>query len=284
MILKLASIVQFCSITAAVRIYLCVYDEKEKTELVSQSVISLRANADLFLKESNTKGLIEKSFTHDGLLILKLKEFVDHNRGWRGGTRDTQEIVNIIVLSSSLFDRQRTSSSNIYHGDNVMITWSTSEEIAYELIRRHHLTFQLTISHTCHLVRFAHGIMDYFEVEIGIAEVYVGITLVVFLIISWLAIHRGLPRYISLADEILRKIARKKVGAMRTLVLDDDFRQRGQEHCAVCLEEFCGGETIRELPCQHCFHVYCVDDWLIEKQKCPLCKFDVVRNKHIKPD
>ena len=31
------------------------------------------------------------------------------------------------------------------------------------------------------------------------------------------------------------------------------------------------GENLRTLICNHVFHKDCVDKWLVEKRKCPLC-------------
>ncbi|CAI2164327.1 3852_t:CDS:2 [Funneliformis geosporum] len=47
------------------------------------------------------------------------------------------------------------------------------------------------------------------------------------------------------------------------------------EICSICLEEFSDGETLRELPCSHLYHIDCVDKWLTTKSSnCPLCKQD----------
>lgn len=42
--------------------------------------------------------------------------------------------------------------------------------------------------------------------------------------------------------------------------------------CLVCQEEYCKGETMRQLPCGHCFHKECVDQWLLSKDFCPYCR------------
>ena len=42
--------------------------------------------------------------------------------------------------------------------------------------------------------------------------------------------------------------------------------------CLVCQEEYCKGEHMRELPCGHCFHKECVDQWLLSKDVCPYCR------------
>ncbi|KAE8691338.1 hypothetical protein F3Y22_tig00110890pilonHSYRG00939 [Hibiscus syriacus] len=48
------------------------------------------------------------------------------------------------------------------------------------------------------------------------------------------------------------------------------------EQCRICLSEYEEEEKIRVLPCQHEFHMSCVDKWLKEIQGvCPLCRGDV---------
>lgn len=47
--------------------------------------------------------------------------------------------------------------------------------------------------------------------------------------------------------------------------------------CSVCLEAFGTGDTRRELPrCGHGFHAECVDSWLRNNRRCPLCRAEVV--------
>ncbi|GMI88619.1 hypothetical protein HRI_002531300 [Hibiscus trionum] len=51
------------------------------------------------------------------------------------------------------------------------------------------------------------------------------------------------------------------------------------EQCYICLSEYEEEEKIRVLPCQHEFHMSCVDKWLKEIQGvCPLCRGDVVES------
>eukprot|EP00668_Euglena_longa_P045214 GGOE01060849.1.p1 GENE.GGOE01060849.1~~GGOE01060849.1.p1 ORF type:complete len:290 (+),score=63.92 GGOE01060849.1:898-1767(+) len=45
--------------------------------------------------------------------------------------------------------------------------------------------------------------------------------------------------------------------------------------CAVCLEEFDTGQSLRTLPCLHQFHRECVDRWLGMNRCCPVCKTDI---------
>lgn len=43
--------------------------------------------------------------------------------------------------------------------------------------------------------------------------------------------------------------------------------------CSICLEDFEVGEKLRVLPCNHLFHLECIQPWLTERYpNCPLCK------------
>eukprot|EP01026_Neomeris_dumetosa_P013231 TRINITY_DN1461_c0_g1_i3.p1 TRINITY_DN1461_c0_g1~~TRINITY_DN1461_c0_g1_i3.p1 ORF type:complete len:335 (-),score=41.16 TRINITY_DN1461_c0_g1_i3:924-1829(-) len=46
------------------------------------------------------------------------------------------------------------------------------------------------------------------------------------------------------------------------------------ERCAICLEDFATGDVLRQMPCAHCFHKKCLDQWLEHKAVCPNCGKD----------
>ncbi|KAK9765173.1 hypothetical protein K7432_006706 [Basidiobolus ranarum] len=46
--------------------------------------------------------------------------------------------------------------------------------------------------------------------------------------------------------------------------------------CSICLDDFCEGDLVKRLPCQHDFHLKCADVWLTTRcNRCPLCKAKV---------
>uniref|UniRef100_A0A5B7BSJ6 RING-type domain-containing protein n=1 Tax=Davidia involucrata TaxID=16924 RepID=A0A5B7BSJ6_DAVIN len=48
------------------------------------------------------------------------------------------------------------------------------------------------------------------------------------------------------------------------------------ETCAICLEDYKDGESLRLLPCHHEFHASCVDSWLTKWGTfCPVCKHNM---------
>lgn len=68
----------------------------------------------------------------------------------------------------------------------------------------------------------------------------------------------------------------KKYGNKQDEFCDKSTVSSGGAMCAICLEEFCDGQELRIVPCQHEFHKKCIDKWLNEKWTCPLCNMNVL--------
>ena len=47
-----------------------------------------------------------------------------------------------------------------------------------------------------------------------------------------------------------------------------------QEECVICKDSFDEGTIIRTLPCTHRFCQECIDPWLRQSKRCPICNFD----------
>lgn len=51
------------------------------------------------------------------------------------------------------------------------------------------------------------------------------------------------------------------------------------ETCTICLDDFNEGDKVRILPCEHAFHLKCIDPWLkTRRRECPICKKRVLKN------
>uniref|UniRef100_A0A1A9W0L2 RING-type domain-containing protein n=1 Tax=Glossina brevipalpis TaxID=37001 RepID=A0A1A9W0L2_9MUSC len=48
-----------------------------------------------------------------------------------------------------------------------------------------------------------------------------------------------------------------------------------QLSCAICIDDLLSKEIIRTLPCNHRFHVKCIDKWLQSHNTCPMCRAHV---------
>ncbi|KAL7753813.1 hypothetical protein RI367_000745 [Sorochytrium milnesiophthora] len=54
------------------------------------------------------------------------------------------------------------------------------------------------------------------------------------------------------------------------------LRENEPTMCVICLDEFQDEDELRVLPCNHMFHLVCVDQWLIERRNCcPVCRMEI---------
>lgn len=102
--------------------------------------------------------------------------------------------------------------------------------------------------------------------------------------------HRG-PynvEYIRLMEQ--RRVVENSKGASKTCIERNTFphkfkripREKCEDEeddevdkCTICLCEFEDEEDVRRLPCMHLFHVPCVDQWLGQNKRCPICRVDI---------
>lgn len=58
----------------------------------------------------------------------------------------------------------------------------------------------------------------------------------------------------------------------------DEYRMRTINYsstCPICYDEFGVADMIRILECDHCFHIPCIQHWLVNSNMCPICRKDV---------
>lgn len=49
--------------------------------------------------------------------------------------------------------------------------------------------------------------------------------------------------------------------------------EEANQQCTICLLELETGDMLRLLPCQHEFHLHCIDSWMRRHRTCPLCRY-----------
>nr|XP_043609847.1 uncharacterized protein LOC122581666 [Erigeron canadensis] len=52
----------------------------------------------------------------------------------------------------------------------------------------------------------------------------------------------------------------------------------GNDHvviCAICKEMFEINDDVKELPCKHMYHPSCIIPWLLIRNSCPLCRYEI---------
>jgi hypothetical protein len=88
----------------------------------------------------------------------------------------------------------------------------------------------------------------------------------------------------DVAKERWAQIAQQKIDALPVVKFQSDCVKSNCNECdvkcLVCYEQYEDGEMLRKLlPCDHCFHKDCIDQWLREKDFCPYCRTSLNDNK-----
>jgi len=68
--------------------------------------------------------------------------------------------------------------------------------------------------------------------------------------------------------------SKKVVSQLPTITATPSMQVQGLK-CPVCLAEFEEGESVKKLPCEHCFHPKCILTWLEKTNSCPLCRHEL---------
>lgn len=116
--------------------------------------------------------------------------------------------------------------------------------------------------------------------------IFVSLSFLILLIISmtWLVVYYVQRFRILEAPDIIKRRAmvKKIVSSLpKRLLTTSDKEIVNEEICPICIESYTAEDTIRILPCQHVFHRKCVDTWLFQKETCPMCKYNIVKQRDI---
>ena len=59
------------------------------------------------------------------------------------------------------------------------------------------------------------------------------------------------------------------INNLQTLIITNNMPE---DICSICLEEFKYDEELKKLKCDHIFHKDCLEPWLNNNNKCPICR------------
>jgi len=79
-------------------------------------------------------------------------------------------------------------------------------------------------------------------------------------------------------DAVDRRACKQALKALNNVKLMVVNQKEEEKECMVCLDMMKKGEDVRHLPCDHKFHQHCIDTWLLNRRKCPLCKLNIVQH------
>lgn len=125
-----------------------------------------------------------------------------------------------------------------------------------------------------------------YHAEKRTSVLFVSVSFMILMLISlaWLVFYYIQRfRYIHAKDQRERKLtsqAKRALAIISTSVLKkEDFENKDfNDTCAVCIENYRISDVVRILPCKHLFHKSCIDQWLLEKRTCPMCKMDILQH------
>ncbi|CAF1359281.1 unnamed protein product [Adineta ricciae] len=108
-----------------------------------------------------------------------------------------------------------------------------------------------------------------------------GIYMIPFIVVIAVS-FLGLVGFILVRCHLERRRTRRHRlprSALKQLKVKKFVKTDPWEVCIICLDEFEEGTKLRILPCDHAYHMKCIDRWLIDhRRQCPVCKRYVFPN------
>lgn len=100
--------------------------------------------------------------------------------------------------------------------------------------------------------------------------------------------NSGPPSFMNLIERMINQIPEQNFEDVPTplnieilnKIPIQQFTDDSDETCLICTQEFRVGDSCRLLPCDHLFHVTCIDRWFSSHNKCPTCRYDLSEGDH----
>lgn len=85
-------------------------------------------------------------------------------------------------------------------------------------------------------------------------------------------------------NDVGKKMSSEDLKKLPCFQYNKELAEKEDVDCAVCLQNFQAGDICRFLPkCRHCFHVPCIDSWILKTPICPICRTWVHSSLPISP-
>lgn len=72
-------------------------------------------------------------------------------------------------------------------------------------------------------------------------------------------------------------VRRKEMEKLKIVIFSD--LQTDETNCSICLEDFEVDSELYVIPCTHLFHVNCLEKWVTENYKCPVCRGEIAEHE-----
>lgn len=69
--------------------------------------------------------------------------------------------------------------------------------------------------------------------------------------------------------------SKSAVEKLPTMTVTEELLNSEMNQCAVCIDGFEKGIEVKQMPCKHVFHDYCILPWLELHNSCPVCRFEL---------
>jgi len=103
-----------------------------------------------------------------------------------------------------------------------------------------------------------------------------GFLCVILLLLIFLKFYKLCRRRIN-NSVVIRNLRVRRIERIATIKYDASKVMN--DSCVVCLDDFEENTPVKVLGCRHGYHPRCIDIWLMQSDKCPLCNTDAIKSK-----
>ena len=76
----------------------------------------------------------------------------------------------------------------------------------------------------------------------------------------------------NLSDHVISGLSNEEIDAIPIQVARGPTKKC---ECSICRDNFCTNRFFKRLHCSHCYHPYCIGEWLARNKTCPMCRSDL---------